>query len=77
MARCADRLEALAQRLRERHGVSARVLIADLSEDGGIDVATSSIQGESELAVLVNAAVRDAATRGRFTRCHYQGIHIR
>jgi len=28
MARCADRLEALAQRLREQHGVSARVLIA-------------------------------------------------
>ena len=28
MTRCADRLEALAQRLREQHGVSARVLIA-------------------------------------------------
>jgi hypothetical protein len=56
MARCADRLEALAQRLREQHGVSARVLIADLSEDGGIDAATSSIQSESELAVLVNDA---------------------
>ena len=32
MARRADRLEALAQRLREQHGVSACVLIADLSE---------------------------------------------
>jgi len=29
MARRPDRLEALAQRLREQHGVSARVLIAD------------------------------------------------
>jgi len=47
MARCADRLEALAQRLREQHG-SAHVLIADLSEDGGIDAATLSIQSESE-----------------------------
>jgi len=43
MARCADRLEALPRRLREQHGVSARLLIADLSEDGGIDAATLSI----------------------------------
>jgi hypothetical protein len=50
MARCADRLEALAQRLREQHGVSARVLTADLSEDGGIDAAILSIQSESEMS---------------------------
>ncbi len=56
MARRADRLEALAQRLCDQHGVSARVLIADLPEDGGIDAITSSIQSESELAVLVNDA---------------------
>ena len=36
VARRADRLEALAERLRERHGVLARILVADLSEDGGI-----------------------------------------
>ena len=56
MARRADRLEALAQRLREQHGVSARVLIADPSEDGGIDAVASPIQSESELAVLINDA---------------------
>jgi NAD(P)-dependent dehydrogenase (short-subunit alcohol dehydrogenase family) len=56
VARRADRLEALAQRLREQHGVSARLLIADLSEDGGIDALTSLIQSESELGVLVNDA---------------------
>jgi short-subunit dehydrogenase len=56
MARRADRLEALAQRLREQRGVSARVLIAHLSEKSGIDAVTSSIQSESELAALVNDA---------------------
>lgn len=56
VARRADRLEALAERLRERHGVLARVVIADLSEDRGIEAVTSSIEREPELAVLVNDA---------------------
>ena len=56
VARRADRLEALAEGMRERHGVSARVLVADLSEDSGIDAVTSSIEGEPGLAVLVNDA---------------------
>jgi short-subunit dehydrogenase len=56
VARRADRLEALAESLRERHGVVARILPADLSEDGGIDVLASLIEEESGLAVLVNDA---------------------
>ena len=56
VARRADRLEALAERLRERHGVLARILVADLSEDRGIEAVTSSIEREPELAVLVNDA---------------------
>jgi short-subunit dehydrogenase len=47
VVRRADRLEALAERLHERHGVSARVLVADLTEDEGIEAV-----GVSELAVL-------------------------
>ena len=56
VARRADRLEALAGDLRERHGASARVLAADLSEDAGIDAVVWSIERGSGLAVLVNDA---------------------
>jgi hypothetical protein len=72
MARRADRLEALAQRLCDQHGVSARVLIADLPEDGGIDANTSSIQSESELAVTLGHRSRIPATTPSQDLCSIQ-----
>lgn len=42
--------------MREGHGVSARVLVADLSKDAGIGAVASSIESDSGIAVLVNDA---------------------
>jgi short-subunit dehydrogenase len=56
VARDQARLGALATELRERHGVRAEVLVADLSGDEGVERVADRIAALPGLAVLVNNA---------------------
>ena len=56
VARRTERLSALAAELRDRHGVSAEPLVADLSTTDGIDKVAARLAELSTLALLVNNA---------------------
>jgi short-subunit dehydrogenase len=56
VARDQARLGVLAAELRERHGVQAEALVADLSGDEGVDRVVGRIAALRGLAVLVNNA---------------------
>jgi hypothetical protein len=64
VARRKDRLEALARELRSRHGVEARYLAADLTNDADLKVVEDYITGARNLQLLVNNA--GFGTVGRF-----------
>lgn len=56
VARRRDRLEALAQRLREEAGVEVDVLVADLTEPAGLHDAERALRECATLAFLINCA---------------------
>lgn len=56
VARRAERLDSLAERLEAEHGIATRVLVADLSDDAGVRAVEEAIAGEPRLALLVNNA---------------------
>lgn len=71
VARRRDRLEGLATELRERHGCSAHVIAADLSDPS----APAAIEGEVAAAGLrVDALVNNAGygLPGRFLTCSWE-----
>lgn len=55
-ARSADRLEALAIELRERHGVTVAVLPADLSTSSGVEALIAAVDRAHTIDILVNNA---------------------
>jgi len=65
VARRADRLEALAERVAKEHGAAAEVLVADLETDDGVRIVEARL---SELARPVELVVNNAGfgTSGRF-----------
>src|SRR5213593_1336826 len=65
VARRADRLEALAAELRERHGVKTRVVPEDLERDGAAERLLEWVR-DLEIGILVNNA--GFSTVGRFER---------
>lgn len=57
VARSADKLQALASQLRTQHGVSVRVLPADLAQPGAsVQLQTALADGGGRIDVLVNCA---------------------
>jgi short-subunit dehydrogenase len=56
VARRLERLEALAQRLREKHAVAVECLQADLASDAGIDRVERRVAEDETLDLLVNNA---------------------
>lgn len=58
VARRRDKLEALAEELRSRHGVQAACIVADLSRPEDVErVYTEATQGRDVHAVILNAGV--------------------
>ncbi|MGU3410643.1 SDR family NAD(P)-dependent oxidoreductase [Microbacterium sp. M1A1_1b] len=57
VARSADRLEALAARIRRDHRVRAEVLVADLATDAGVDDVIDAMQGTRVDILVANAGV--------------------
>jgi uncharacterized protein len=56
-ARRAERLEKLAEELRELHGVQVQVVVADLAEPGAVDQIITAVEaGGREVDVLINNA---------------------
>jgi uncharacterized protein len=55
VARRRERLDALAHRLRERHGADVRAVVADLSDRGSVERLAEDIRG-SRVDLLVNNA---------------------
>ena len=60
VARRADRLEALARELKERHGVNARALVADLGNATELERVAQTIAGDPSITMLVNNAGTNA-----------------
>lgn len=56
VARRRDRLEGLAERLKETHQVNVEVLVADLSQGDGLRVVEKRIAEDTALVMLVNNA---------------------
>ncbi|MGG7447994.1 SDR family NAD(P)-dependent oxidoreductase [Kosakonia oryzendophytica] len=56
VARREDRLNALAEDLQQRHGINVRTLVADLSQQEGIQRVETVLQEDASIAVLVNNA---------------------
>jgi len=56
VARREEKLEAVAQQLRERHGTGAEVLVADLAVDRDVEKVAHRIAAEPEFELLVNNA---------------------
>lgn len=61
IARRADRLDALAKDLRERYGVMATALVADLSDGVDLDRVIELLRKDPSLTLLVNNAGTSAA----------------
>lgn len=66
VARNAERLAALAQGLRQRHGIAAEPLSADLTDSSELRVVEQVIAGDQQLELLVNNA--GFGTVGPFVR---------
>src|SRR6185503_9619860 len=56
VARDAGKLDALAQRLREQHGVSVDVLPADLAETEALATVEYRLRDDARIGILVNNA---------------------
>lgn len=64
VARRADRLEALREKLVSEHRIACEVLMADLATDEGVALVVKRIEQEPALDYLINNA--GFGTRGRF-----------
>ncbi len=64
VARDKARLEALAARLRQEHGVDVDVLQADLTQEADLAVVEARLRDDTRIGVLINNA--GAAQTGRF-----------
>ena len=56
VARRLDRLQALAQRLRDDHGRQVEVVAADLADAAGLQRVEALFDGQRDIAMLVNCA---------------------
>jgi short-subunit dehydrogenase len=56
VARNAERLEAAAQRIRDRHGVTARTIAADLGDAAQLHALEAALAADPSITVLVNNA---------------------
>jgi hypothetical protein len=56
VARSRDRLEALAERLRQSHGVGVEVVVADLTQATALRTVEECVAGDHALELLVNNA---------------------
>jgi short-subunit dehydrogenase len=56
VARRADRLEALAETIRQKHGQAVAIFAADLADDGDLRKVEERIAGDDKIALLVNNA---------------------
>ena len=56
VARRLDRLQALAQRLRDDHGRQVEVVAADLADAAGLQRVEALLSGERDIRMLVNCA---------------------
>src|SRR5688572_14155314 len=56
VARRADRLEALAETIRQKHGHSVAIFAADLADDGDLRKVEERIAGDDKITLLVNNA---------------------
>jgi short-subunit dehydrogenase len=56
VARRGDRLAALAQTLRERHGVGVTTLVADLSQAADVERVAAALESDERITLLVNNA---------------------
>lgn len=59
VARSADRLEALAERIRREHGVEATTIAADLAQADGVDGVLERLRDTRVDIVVANAGVGD------------------
>ena len=65
VARSRERLEALAERLRQSHGIAVQVLVADLTQAAALRTVEECVAGDAALELLVNNA--GFGTTGAFT----------
>jgi len=56
VARSRDRLEALAERLRQQHGIGVEVLVADLTQTAALRTVEACVASDQALELLVNNA---------------------
>jgi short-subunit dehydrogenase len=56
VARRADRLEALAETIRQNHGHAVAIFAADLADDGDLRKVEQRIAGDDKITLLVNNA---------------------
>ncbi len=70
-ARDQGRLEDLARRLREQHGIEVEVLVGDLSKEETLQVLEQRVAEDEQLSLLVNNA--GFGTWGRFTELDFDG----
>lgn len=61
VARRADRLEAVAKELRDRYGVDAQALVADLGKAADLEKVAQTIGSDPSITVLVNNAGTNTA----------------
>lgn len=65
VARDKHRLDALASRLREQHGVTVDVIQADLTQTSDLTTVETRLRDDASISILVNNA--GAALSGSFT----------
>ena len=56
VARRADRLEALAQELKQKYGVAVTSLVADLGDKAGLEKTAETLANDESITLLVNNA---------------------
>jgi short-subunit dehydrogenase len=56
VARSRERLEALAERLRQSHAIAAEVVVADLTQASALHTVEEHVAGDKRLELLVNNA---------------------
>jgi short-subunit dehydrogenase len=56
VARSRERLETLAERLRQSHGIGVEVIVADLTQGSALRLVEERVAGDQALALLVNNA---------------------
>ena len=56
VARRSERLEALAQQLKAKHGIAVTNIVADLSKSADLEKVAQSLESDSSITLLVNNA---------------------